>query len=418
MTVTSRAVLLAALAAVVTLVLPTPIGAMLLVVVVGTAVADAWSVRAVPDVDRRAPSALSRGVPSILSVTALQPRTRLTQGVESPTLHVEPGTSATPLEAVVLATRRGDHRLGPVHTYRTGPLGLGGWHHRVGGSHAITVYPDMPSAARLADEVRVGLFREEGRRARGPLGLGTELESIRDYQPDDDIRQVNWRATVRTGRPMSNTYRIEQDRDVICVLDCGRLLAAPVTRTDGTVVTRLDAAVDAVAAMAAVADELGDRIGVVAFSDRLLRRVDPRRDGGRVVVDAVHDLEPQPLDSDYELAMATVGSYKRAFVLVLTDVLDPAASAPLAQALTSARRHHEVAVATIRDPDTDRILTTRSTDEIDLSRTVAAAALDAMRRQALSTLERRGVVILDAEVERLSRRCVGAYLRAKRLARI
>src|SRR5207253_8103026 len=49
--------------------------------------------------------------------------------------------------------------------------------------------------------------------ARGPLGLGTEFELIREYEPDDDIRQVNWRATARLGRPMSNQYRLEQDRE-------------------------------------------------------------------------------------------------------------------------------------------------------------------------------------------------------------
>ena len=63
--------------------------------------------------------------------------------------------------------------------------------------------------------MRQGRFRDAGRRTRGPLGLGTEFESIRDYPPDDDIRQVNWRATERIGRPMSNQYRVEQDRDVM-----------------------------------------------------------------------------------------------------------------------------------------------------------------------------------------------------------
>ena len=63
--------------------------------------------------------------------------------------------------------------------------------------------------------------------ARGPLGLGTDFESVRDYTPDDDIRQLNWRATARVGRPMSNQYRLERDRDVVCLVDCGRLMAAP-----------------------------------------------------------------------------------------------------------------------------------------------------------------------------------------------
>src|SRR5207237_663997 len=83
-----------------------------------------------------------------------------------------------------------------------------------------------PAAWRLVLAVRQGRFRDPGRLTRGPLGLGTDFESIREYLPDDDFRQVNWRATARMGRPMSNQYRVEQDRDVVCMLDAGRLMAA------------------------------------------------------------------------------------------------------------------------------------------------------------------------------------------------
>ena len=67
--------------------------------------------------------------------------------------------------------------------------------------------------------VRRGALGLAGASRRGPLGLGTEFESVRDYLPDDDIRQLNWRAaSERTGRPMSNQYRIEHDRDVVVLL--------------------------------------------------------------------------------------------------------------------------------------------------------------------------------------------------------
>ena len=92
------------------------------------------------------------------------------------------------------------------------------------------MFPDLLAARRLALSVRQGRFRDQGISARGPLGLGTEFELVRDYLPDDDIRQVNWRATARLGRPMSNQYRTEQDRDVIVVVDAGRLSAAPLPR--------------------------------------------------------------------------------------------------------------------------------------------------------------------------------------------
>ena len=103
---------------------------------------------------------------------------------------------------------------------------------------------------------------------------------MRDYLPDDDVRQVNWRATARLGRPMSNQYRVEQDRDVVLLVDAGRLAAAALpgrgdeARPRGTV---LDATLDAVAAVALVADEVGDRCGAIAFDREVRVALPPRR---------------------------------------------------------------------------------------------------------------------------------------------
>ncbi len=235
-----------------------------------------------------------------------------------------------------------------------GPLGLATRDHRAGEDAQLLVYPDLPSARRLALAVRTGRFRESGRQSRGPLGLGTEFESIRDYLPDDDLRQVNWPATARMGRPMSNQYRIEQDRDVICVIDCGRLMAAPLSGG----ATRLDVAVDAATAVGLVADELGDRCGTVAFAGAIERRLAPRRRGGEALVRAVFDLQPAPVDSDYELAFRTVASSKRALVIVFTDLIEEVAARSLVQAVPVLARRHEVVVAGVVDPDLDAVLAT------------------------------------------------------------
>ena len=198
----------------------------------------------------------------------------------------------------------------------------------------------------MALAARYSRYRDPGASGRGPLGLGTEFEKVRDYQPDDDIRQVNWRATARLGRPMSNEYRLEEDRDLICVVDAGRLMASPVGN-----VTRLDAALDALAALAAVADELRDRFGVLAFDSEVRHRLPPVRIGGRLAVRELFDLEPSTGQSDFRRAFHALETEKRALVIVFTDLLEETATRPLLEALPVLARKHAVSVVTVLDPE-------------------------------------------------------------------
>ena len=73
-------------------------------------------------------------------------------------------------------------------------------------------------------------------------------------------------------------------------------------------------------------DEVGDRCGAIAFDDRIRAAIAPRRRGGAVVVRALHDLEPRLVDADHEAAFRRVEGAKRAFVLILSDLLEPVAA--------------------------------------------------------------------------------------------
>jgi len=291
-------------------------------------------------------------------------------------------------------------------------VSLGAWRHRPGTRAEVLVYPDLPAARRLAADVRRGRFRDDGLRRLGPLGLGTEFESVRDYSPDDDVRQVNWRATARLGRPMSNQYRVERDRDVICVVDCGRLMAAPFADR-----TRLDSALDAAVAVAAVADVLGDRCGGIAFDAEVRRSLPPRRAGALDLVHAFYDLEPRPVESDYELAFQRVGGAKRALVLVFTDLLEESAARPLVDALPVLARRHAVAVASAADSDLETMIRTEPYRPGDVYRAAVALDVLAARERVAVELRRAGAVVIEAGPQQLGAACVKAYLRAKSVAR-
>ncbi|MCZ7529818.1 MAG: DUF58 domain-containing protein [Acidimicrobiia bacterium] len=267
MSPTLRTAVLVAVVAASALVVSATVALLGLVIVLTLLVVDLSFARGAPTCEREINEVMARGVPSPLVVHASSERSghvRIRQPAV-PDLAVEPPEADDTLDGRIVPRRRGRHTLPAVATRSVGPLGLGAWYRTVAEPVTVDVYPDLPAARQLAQAVRLGRFRAPGSRTRGPLGLGTDFESVRDYEPDDDIRQVNWRASARIGRAMSNQYRVESERDVILLVDAGRLMASPLGSA-----TRLDVALDALAAVALVADEVGDRCGVVAFDREIV----------------------------------------------------------------------------------------------------------------------------------------------------
>ncbi|HVL95108.1 MAG TPA: DUF58 domain-containing protein [Solirubrobacteraceae bacterium] len=400
------AALLAACAALAALAGPLP-GAAAAVAVLTATVLDAVAARRPPAVERRVAPVLARGVAAPLVLAADAPSVLLRQPLP-PDVDAGRRVARQRLETELVPRRRGRHRLPAPVARRDGPLGLGRWDHRPGAGQELLVYPDFPAARRLAQAVRQGRLREAGRVTRGPLGLGTDFESIRDYLPDDDIRQVNWPATQRMGRPMSNQYRVEQDREVVLLVDAGRLMAAPLGEA-----TRLDVAIDAATAVALVADEVGDRCGVVGFDAAIRRRLPPRRAGGGAIVRALFDLEPSSVEADYELAFRTVEAGKRSLVVLFSDLLEEAAARSLLDAVPVLARRHLVVAASAADPD----LEARAAGEDPWAAAVAREVLAARERVA-ARLRRAGALVVEAPAPALGRACVRAYLRAKARGRL
>ncbi len=413
MTPTARAGYALVVVALLALLVPTTVTVILAVAVAAGVIADLVLVRTRVRVRRAMPRVFARGIPTTLVVESGEASAELRQA-QPPDVSIEPAVATGRLDAHVVAHRRGRATFPPITARRTGPLGLGRCTFDGEGTADVLVYPDVYAAQRLVVALRRGRFRDPGLRTRGPLGLGTDFESIRDYSPDDDVRQINWTATARVGRPMSNVYRIEQDRDVVCLLDTGRLMSAPLDQRT----TRLDACVDAVAMVALVADELGDRCGVTVFDRELRRRLPPRRNGGRAVVQAVLDVEPREAETDHDLAFRTVGGVKRALVIVYTDVLDEAAARSLVDAVPVLARRHAVVVASVSDPDLDDAVRRRPARVADVyAAAVAVDVLDA-RRRVIARLRHGGADVVEAPPARLGEACVRAYLRLKARARL
>ena len=128
--------------------------------------------------------------------------------------------------------------------------------------------------ARLALAGRTRLGSRWGGAYRSAFrGQGLEFAGVREYQPGDDTRTLDWRVWARTGTPAVRRYTEERDRRVWLLVDVG---AATETGSGSMTLRHLAGEVSALLATAAVA--AGDRVGLLAWSDRREVLLPPRRD--------------------------------------------------------------------------------------------------------------------------------------------
>ena len=167
--------------------------------------------------------------------------------------------------------QRGRYEFGPVWVRMTAPFGLLEMQRSFDLADAVDVLPESFWSKETlskddADEQR--LLDKLARAQRH--GVGTEFESLVEFRAGEDPQRIDWRATARTRRLIVRRFQVEQHRDVMIVVDCGRLMGA-----DAQKGTKLDCAVDAALMLSRVALESGDRCGLGVFDDQVLGYLPP-----------------------------------------------------------------------------------------------------------------------------------------------
>lgn len=314
-------------------------------------------------------------------------------------------------------TRRGRFELRELVLRVDGPLGLASRQDRVQLPGTLRIYP--PFASKDEAELRINKARilDVGLRSAQGRGGGTEFDAMREYGPDDEFRRIDWSATARVGKPIVRTYRAERNQTVLLLLDNGRVMAGRVAD-----VPRVEHAMDAVMMVTAVATRLGDRAGLIAFDREVRAVVAPSHSRAQLnrVTEAMYELEPELVESDYEGAFveARARFRRRALLVIFTELAEQAVADTLLPALPLIARDHVVVLASVQDPEVVRLAT--STPEDPSGSYAKAAAIAALEERRLLTARLRGlgVTVVDAPPGRLAPALADAYLKVKAIGRL
>jgi uncharacterized protein (DUF58 family) len=173
-------------------------------------------------------------------------------------------------------------------------------------------------------------------------GSGLAFEDVREYQPGDDIRGIDWNVTARTGTPFVKRYVEERELTVILAVD---LSGSQNFGTQAQTKRGVAAELAALVAFCAIAN--GDRVGLLAFTDGVEKYIPPNK-GTRHVLRILRDIlhfEPERRGTDLKGALDHLNKVqkRRAIVFLFSDFLAVGFEDSFKRA---ARQHDLIAVRT------------------------------------------------------------------------
>jgi uncharacterized protein (DUF58 family) len=181
-------------------------------------------------------------------------------------------------------------------------------------------------------------------------GQGMEFAEVREYQPGDEVRSIDWNVTARMRRPFVKRYVEERELTGMLVVD---LSGSERFGTQGRFKSELASELGAVLGMSAIRNN--DRVGAMLFTDRIEHVLPPKK-GRRHALRLIRDLlafEPTGSKTDVSGAMQYLARMLRqhTIIFIISDFLDAEIERPLKRL---AQRHDVVAI-TVEDPS-ERVL--------------------------------------------------------------
>lgn len=372
-----------------------------------------------------APATLALGTPGALDVTVDGTASPLAARVEV-LADLPEGVDAAPIVAVdvparatatasfpLVPRRRGTFHVEAVWARWRGPLGLVERRKRTPVDVSVGVVPDLRPVRAAALRFFASRDVTNGSKSERFLGDGSEFESLREHVFGMDPRTIDWKASARHRRLLSDEYRAERDHQVVLAIDTGRLMAEPLAGAP-----RLDHAIQAALLLGFVALRSGDRVGLHAFDERPRLWLPPvgGADGFPRLLNATSGLAYGTGETNFTLGLTDLSTRlkRRSLVVVVTDFVDAVTAELMLDNVGRLIRRHLVLFVALSDPDLLAMAAAPPDGTRALHRAVAASELLRDREVVLRRLQRLGALVLDARPEDVSSDLVNTYLDAQR----
>ena len=321
----------------------------------------------------------------------------------------------THLQWPLSASRRGEYHLGPVSVRLISPLCFWGRQVVCPIEAEAVVYPNLAGERKAL----AAFFLNRGVSGMHQLrqvGQGREFEKVRDYLAGDSLGDIHWKATAKRRQLVTKEFQIERTQRIFICVDSSRLSARQGGVGEEPLLERF---IGAALTLGLAAERQGDLCGLATFSDQLQTLV--RFGSGKahygVLRDALYRLKTADVSPDFRELAANLGLHlrRRALIMLLTNLDDPALAEDFLQHFTPLAARHLVVVAMPR-PEPARSLFTgpEVTAQAEIYQRLGGHIIWNSLQELEKKLRQKNVGFALIERDQLAIELVSRYLDIKR----
>ncbi len=312
--------------------------------------------------------------------------------------------------------KRGNYNFSDAFVEGESPLGLWAARKAVPVQSEIRVYPNL-----LQDRKNLSaLFLNRGQfglHAQRQIGKGRDFEKLREYVPGDGYDEIHWKATARRGKPITKVFQIEKTQEVYVIVDASRLSARRANETAGAE-SALERFVTAALVLGLAAEQQGDLFGLLTFADKVQKFVRARNGQAHYNAcrDALYTLQPKIVTPDFDelCTFIRLRLRRRALLIFLTALDDPAVAESFVRNVDLIRRQHLLLVNMLQPPGVKPLFSNTGVASLDDLYLELGGHLRWQKlRELQKILQRLGVRFSLLTNERLSAELVSQYLSVK-----
>ena len=176
-------------------------------------------------------------------------------------------------------------------------------------------------------------------------GRGMIFSEVREYQPGDDVRDIDWNVTARHNKPYVKVYEEERELTLMLLIDVS---GSEDFGAKGVEKKELMAEIAATLAFSSLQNN--DKVGVIFFSDKIEKFIPPKKGKKHIllIIREIIDFTPESRGTDINIALEfmTNAIKKRASAFILSDFID---SHDYSHAMTMANKRHELTAIQVYD---------------------------------------------------------------------